>query len=246
MLLEAGLELLIEEGLGLGAERITYKRVFDRVQDSTGVIITRGSVHDRIWASQRDFQLELLRKAAEFDLGSETDAIHHRVVGLLNEAEHDGVEVGPLIREACRQGATTWIDYDDRPGGWELWLSVWSMFTLNRERQPTEAAQIADAVTDSIRRIDSSLMNTIAPIAHQLGLEPRRETMGDRTLDETVEMMARFANALAEGTALRRRLEPSLVDGFELPTGPDGELQEWTLGGLGAWLMAEFCFDLQR
>ncbi|MCP5027767.1 MAG: hypothetical protein GY929_15945 [Actinomycetia bacterium] len=244
MLLEAGLELLDEEGLGLGAEKITYKRVFDRIQKATGVTITRGSVHDRIWASQREFQLDLLQKAATYDLGDTTNAIGERVLALLAGAGSDDIDLPASIREACRQGATTWVDYEVAPDGWDLWLSVWSMFTLNLERQPTETARLADTVKESIRGIDSSMMAAIGPIARDLGVQPRRSSMGDRTFDETVEVLVRFANAIAEGTALRRRLDPGLVDGFDLPTGPDGELQEWTLGGLGAWLMTQFCFDL--
>ncbi|MCP3910391.1 MAG: hypothetical protein GY713_05520 [Actinomycetia bacterium] len=244
MLLETGLELLNEEGLGLGAEKITYKRVFDRINETTGVTITRGSVHDRIWSSQREYQLDLLRRAAQFDFEGATDAIGERILTLM--AETDGDDLGPaaFIREACRQGSATLIDYQRTRSGWDLWLSVWTMYSLNHNRHPAEAAQISDAISESSRQVDSSMAEAIGLIASQLGVTPCRETMGDRSVPDTIEIMVRFANVLAEGTTMRRRLNPALVDGFELPTGANGDLQEWTLGGLGAWLMARFCFDL--
>ncbi len=244
MLLDAGLELLSEEGLGLGAEKITYKRVFDRINETTGVTITRGSVHGRIWSSQREYQLHLLRRAAQFNVRGASNVIGERVLALMAETGRDDLQPATIIREACRQGATTWIDHQDTPGGWDLWLSVWSMYTLNHNRHPVEAAQISEAIGESIRRIDGTMTEAIGPIADQLGVRPCLATMGDRSIVDTVEILVRFANALAEGTALRRRLDPALVDGFELPTGANGEPQEWTLGGLGAWLMARFCFDL--
>ena len=56
LLVEAGTELLLEEGLGTGAEHLTFKRVFERLESTTGVRVTNASVIGRIWDSQDDFQ----------------------------------------------------------------------------------------------------------------------------------------------------------------------------------------------
>ncbi len=60
LLLEAGAHVLLEEGLGTGAEHLTFKRVYDKLEVTAGVRITNASVIGRIWDSQADFQDDLL------------------------------------------------------------------------------------------------------------------------------------------------------------------------------------------
>src|SRR5580704_10292331 len=60
MLLAAGRDILRDEGLGTGAEAITFKRVFDRVERETGVRLTNASVIHRVFENQAEFQADLL------------------------------------------------------------------------------------------------------------------------------------------------------------------------------------------
>lgn len=64
LVLDAGYDLAVSQGLGAGLETDTYASVFDYLERSSGVRVTRGSVHERIWNSQRDFQIEVLAKLA--------------------------------------------------------------------------------------------------------------------------------------------------------------------------------------
>ena len=52
--------MLREEGLGTGAEALTFKRVFDRVEEDTGVRLTNASVIRRVWENQAEFQVDVL------------------------------------------------------------------------------------------------------------------------------------------------------------------------------------------
>ena len=47
-LLEAGRQILLEEGLESGSRNLTFKRVFDRVERTTGTRLTNASVIKRI------------------------------------------------------------------------------------------------------------------------------------------------------------------------------------------------------
>jgi hypothetical protein len=60
MLISAGRTVLLEEGLTLGVERVTFKRVFDELERSTGARVTNAAVIDRIWRNQEEFQVDVL------------------------------------------------------------------------------------------------------------------------------------------------------------------------------------------
>ena len=59
-LLAAGVELLREQGPRGGVEHVTLGAVFERVEARTGQRVTKGSVYERIWDSQRHYQLDVL------------------------------------------------------------------------------------------------------------------------------------------------------------------------------------------
>jgi hypothetical protein len=65
LLLSTGVELLLSDGLRVGTDHITLARVFEQVRRTTGRRITRGSVYERIWPSQEDFQADVIRAAIE-------------------------------------------------------------------------------------------------------------------------------------------------------------------------------------
>jgi hypothetical protein len=60
LVMTAALDLLRTEGLGAVPMTLTYQRVFDHLEATTGVRVTRASVHERIWESQEAFRAEVL------------------------------------------------------------------------------------------------------------------------------------------------------------------------------------------
>ena len=60
LLLEAAQAILREEGLGVGTDALTFKRVFDRVERDTGLRLTNASVIKRVWENQADYQTDVL------------------------------------------------------------------------------------------------------------------------------------------------------------------------------------------
>ena len=65
LLLSEGVALLLDEGVQVGLGSVTFPRVFERVEASTGRRITAASVYERLWASQSDFQWEVLAVLVE-------------------------------------------------------------------------------------------------------------------------------------------------------------------------------------
>ena len=62
LVLTAGYELAVSQGLGSGLETISYANVFDHLERSTGVRVTRGSVHERIFNSCISISLKIDKK----------------------------------------------------------------------------------------------------------------------------------------------------------------------------------------
>ena len=67
LILEMGRQLIAEQGLGTGAEHLSFKAVFDQLEVRQSVRVTNASVIGRIWDSQEDFQRAVLRSVAAGD-----------------------------------------------------------------------------------------------------------------------------------------------------------------------------------
>ena len=66
LVINAGLELIEREGLSLSFDSISYAKVFEYLWDQYQVTVTRGSVHERIWASQDDFRRDVLTESVSY------------------------------------------------------------------------------------------------------------------------------------------------------------------------------------
>ena len=66
LVINAGLELIENEGLSLTFDSISYAKVFEYLWEEYEVTVTRGSVHERIWASQDDFRRDVLAESVSY------------------------------------------------------------------------------------------------------------------------------------------------------------------------------------
>ena len=83
-MVQAGMELLNEHGLTLTYESISYKKVFAYLEREYSIRVTRGSVHERIWADQDEFRTAVLTEAVRFFPPSSLNQ------GLLRRAQASG------------------------------------------------------------------------------------------------------------------------------------------------------------
>ena len=58
IVLEAGRDVLLSEGLGTGAEHLSFKRVLSHVERTRGIRVTNASVIGRIWVDMADYQAD--------------------------------------------------------------------------------------------------------------------------------------------------------------------------------------------
>ena len=235
LLAAAGLDILIEEGLSRGTERLTFKRVFDRVATEHGVRVTNASVIGRIWDSMDDYQTDVLAAALNDDDQQEVEKTLAAATTVLENADlssRAGRKTAAI--EVCRLagGANAATLAASRSGS--LYIGVRGLAV---SRLPLAGdAPISKAVLAAYESIVHRYEDLIGSAFAVLGLRVKPGF--------TLRQLSIAAISLAEGCTLWDRIDTSSTRGILRPTGPDGETQEWMLYAVGLeallWQFAEW------
>jgi hypothetical protein len=224
---------LAKEGLDIGVDHINYTKVFDHLEETTGIRVTRGSVHERIWDSQRDFQRELVVRAAGWQFEQSTAASLEAVsavIGAADTSTHAGRDAG--LKEAIRVGTRTNLDGADEDDLWGVWQGITGAFTASMA-ESEELAPVVEAVRRSYEALSDEFVALHGQITEALGWKLRDDL--DLAGADLRRMVASVAAALADGLGFREKFTGKLT--FEIPTGPHGEMQPWDHLGYSLWIM---------
>jgi hypothetical protein len=233
LLLDAGIEVLRQEGLGTGAEHLTFKRVFERVAATTGIRITNASVIGRIWENQAEFQSDVLADVAKEEVVDQEHAVMAAVIGVADAADLSTVDSRRrTLRELFRVAAEANLSVGTTSRSWATIIGVWALASGSRGSATTD--RIHDAISRSRAATDERSNAATEALMTFLGLRLRPPF--------TVDQFSRSCTALVEGCALRDRADAG-IRGIALPTGPDGEVQEWSVLGIGMDALAEQFFE---
>ncbi len=220
LLLDAGRTILREQGLSSGAGALTFKTVFDRVNEETGIRVTNGSVIRRVWENQAEFQADVLATVAlddhheqvEFGVGAVTSMLDR--ADLSSPASRQGA-----LRELCRLVGELNADAVRQSDDWPLWIGVWA---LAASGQPLDyRKRIESALLEGFDDFTERIVDAYGAMAGILGFRLRRPF--------TLRQFAIAADSLGQGYGLRDRIDDSIPESIELPTGPGGGVQQWTL-----------------
>lgn len=232
-MIDAGRAILHEEGIETASNNLTFKRVFDRVERDTGRHVTNASVIKRIWDNQSDFQADVLIEIAHDDQRPEVEA----TIGAVNEVLASVDLTTPegrlaAMSQLCRVAGRASRGAIAESTSWPLWISIVTIATTSQD--PHQKERLCQALAEGYRSVAEFWTGVYAGLTQHLGLRLR----GPRT-------MLQFANAvsaLSEGDSLRQHVmnETLLLD---LPTGPDGEVQEWSLYGVTLEALAKQFFE---
>lgn len=220
LLLRSGQSILREEGLGTGAEMLTVKRVFDRVEKDTGVRLTNASVIRRVWQNQAEFQTEVLVAIARDENQDEIDRTVMAVGPILSAVDVSSPPARTeALRELCRIGGAANVDAVRQSSYWPLSIAVWALAAFD---EPTDRRQrIERALVSGYDAFTDRLVEVYAGMAALLGFRLREQF--------TLHQLAMAADALGQGCGLRDRVDRSKMEGITRATGPGGAPQEWTL-----------------
>ena len=224
LMMEAGQAILVEQGLGVGAQDLTFKRVFDRVAATHGIRLTNASVIRRAWENQAEFQDDvLLSVAVAGDAGDESAVAAGALLPLLASADLTSLEGRrAAMTEVCRVAGRIGLEALVSSPSWSLWVGVWVLAVTGPESE--RGLRIRQALLDGYEATTGLWMDVHGALAAHLGFRVRWPF--------DLRHFTVSVGALVEGCALRQGAErgtPPIVR----PTGPDGELQEWNLFGMG-------------
>ena len=223
LLVRVGTEILWEEGLATGAEDLTFKRVFERVEKSTGVRVTHASVIGRIWQNQEEFQTEVLANLA----GLEMPDIDAQVVGALSGTgalDRSTAEARwQAVIEVCRLGGEATFHGIVRSSRWPRWMGLWALAVV--DAGSPRKRPIVDALLRAEEESTDYYESRYAAAMGALGLRMREPF--------TVRQLALALDAYAQGCALRAGVDPATSARIERPTGPEGTDEPWTLFAVG-------------
>lgn len=233
LLLHAAQEVVRQEGIETAPSNLTFKQVFERVESMTGRHVTNASVIGRIWDNLADFQADVLVAIAEDDERPEVDLTLQAVGAVLDEV--DLTSVGSRLyamQELCRVGGAANSGAIARSPIWSLWMSVLAIATTtsNLEQQKRIRAALADSY-EATTGIWDEIYGWLLEV---LGLRVRAP--------RTVRQFTVAVTALSEGCSLRQHVEGG-IERFILPSGRNGENQEWTHFGAGLEALAHRFFE---
>ena len=213
LMLRAGRSILLEEGLGTGADALNFKRAFDRIESETGIKLSNASVIGRVWANLDDYQTDVLVELASDTSRSNVTEVADLVAAVLTERDLSTAEArSEALSEVCRVVGEALGDALRGSASWSVWINVWTMAT-------------SSDLPDRYQRVLSALMQSYDAINRE-GEEAFGSLMtlfGYRTRDPlTVAQFLNAVGALSEGCSLRDRVDSKMF-GIVRPTGPDGE-----------------------
>jgi len=226
LLVSAGLDLLVEEGLGSGAGHLTFKHVFDALERKTGVRVTNASVIGRIWDNQSEYQTEVLATIASTDA---TEALE-RAFRVLRPslARFDRTTVDGrwgALREMARIGGAAHLEVLSGSARWQRWVGVWALVMAGTDPESTATDPVAEALRDGYETMTCRFEGAYARMLSSFGFRLRPPF--------TLRQLTVATGALAEGCALRYAVDPGSIRSIKRPTGPNGEQEEWTLFSIG-------------
>jgi len=247
LVLDAAVELLHQSALTITVDALSYQSVFNHLAETKGVKVTHASVHERIWASQRDFQVEALEAAIQQVPSGNHEhfakAATEALASLPHDSEHDR---NYAMREITRLAMNT--NWTNAAGGNELLRVLRLLCVLESPPGDGDLDPDADTNPDPVlalvgkaRRDTTELYKTlIRQLGESVGVNLRPNLGMD--IDEAVEFLATSANATITGMEIDQAVLGHKMK--QLPTGLNGELQDWYPIALATWALVAFIFDI--
>ena len=235
LLLRAGRAVLSDEGLGTGVEKVTFKKVFDRVEEETGIRLTNASVIRRAWRNQAEYQVDVLVDLILEGNVEEIDQTVGAVGPILADVDRSTPESRhAALRELCRVGGAANLEVMRQSSSWPIWIGVWALAASNESFEYRK--DIREALVSGYSVFNERIEEVYAAITTFLGFR-LRETF-------TLRQFTIAADALGQGCGMHDRVDDSVMDGITRSTGPGGAPQQWTLFAIAFEALVRQFFEI--
>ena len=232
MLLAAGVQVLLEEGMGCGLDHLTFPKVFDRIQAESGRRITRASVYDRLWDNQEAFQWDVLVRLID-----NTDTIEksrRRILKIAMKADLSS-EAGRLrgLHDICLFAVKQHVNESSRRQDQRIIMAAIGAVASSEStgNAPEGAARVRDALQRHIEQETDAYIELYGEIGLRLGFRLRDPL----ELRQFVLAIHAFGDAIA----MRLNFFPEYDEPIQVPIGdPGGDTYKGSLAGFGVETIA--------
>lgn len=243
LVVDAGCQVLLSLEPTLAFEQLTYGAVFGHLHESQGIRVTHASVHERIWPNQKAFQLEVLKTTLDRLPGESEIRFLEPLQLAVAQADLSSTEGRRrAAQEFVRIGQNSnWdaVALDDSNSLRIYHMLRVSLATFGDAEPDPDRQELFDLMARLRTESLESYMTLMKGMCEVLCLRPR-PIFGDREV--AFVQLARAANATAIGFVLDE-LGPR-DEMLLLPSGPDGELEEWRPASIAVWNLLRGGFEL--
>jgi hypothetical protein len=222
LLLAEGQKILIDEGLSLGADRVTFKRVFDRIK-TRGLTITNASIIGRVWENQDAYQRELILEVARHDFMGEFPVTLAALADAMStkdtSSESSRWASFENVLRALATGAMTDVMASKL---WPIWVGAWTRWHINGE---VWDAEMRLALSEGEGAQHARTVELYTYIFSGLGIRPR----APHDIDEWAVAVLSLLSGFAIRSAADERASRTVI------TSDSGE---WNLLGLAIRALA--------
>jgi len=239
LMLDAGMEVLLRDGINLGASTLRYADAFELLKNERDIKVTRGSVHERIWSSQEAWQFDVLAASINSSEAIRRSATNTAVAEHIAELPVDTeTERWNLLAESCRVGSHAFLKtIEDHPPVrlFPTVIAAWKASANN----VAEYDQLSRLLAETQRSAVQDLQDGLTGLLELADLEV--EPSHGLSFNAAVRFYSVNTTALAYSHTLRSLHDPALAEPISARC-PDGAQRDWNHLGLGNWLVARGLF----
>jgi hypothetical protein len=230
IVLEAGREVLLTEGLGTGAEHLSFKRVLSHVAATRGIRITNASVIGRIWENQEQFQLDVVNTIANIQGDEEasltTEALEAALARLdVSTPARRRASLAELIRVSC-------AEYMTAASTSAATIQMALVSYVAASQTATSDNRMIDSYRSTNRRLTARYEELYSHGLQACGWRIRPQY--------SMHEVASLLSAVAEGILLHQLIDPRAFQPIVLASGLDGSDVEWTQHGITMNMLVDF------
>lgn len=241
LVVAAGVQLLVRDGLGLQVESLTYKSVFAHIRKTKGIAVHRSTVHPSIWTSQEEFRAEVLAEATKFGTGESLNSLKQAMAAQTVTRNDDGsINVRQMILDNSLGTVIAQMRIAETSPTFRRWQSIKaSMLSRTAEENADDLPTAINLRYEEMLTAFSEAYRSVIPL---VGLEvnPALKMGEDQAYHLFAALCATFAtgsdfNITSGAMAADQSVPLPRVDG-------SGESDDWPISAVGSLAALDLLF----